>query len=142
MEWVPWRLFWRGFVRWWMRWTVNGKQYTVNGSGRFGVRLCDCETCLQPTAYSLQPIVNNYMESNFVDYIKIFCRSGRGGKGSAHLRREKFVPKGGPDGGDGGRGGHIILRGIRQLWTLLHFRYQKHIFSGYCVDGLRANLTR
>jgi GTP-binding protein len=81
------------------------------------------------------------MESNFVDYIKIFCRSGRGGKGSAHLRREKFVPKGGPDGGDGGRGGHIILRGNSQLWTLLHLRYQKHIFAGHGEDGLRANST-
>jgi GTP-binding protein len=67
--------------------------------------------------------------SNFVDYIKIFCRSGNGGRGSAHLRREKFVPKGGPDGGDGGRGGHIILRGNDQMWTLLHLRYQRHIFA-------------
>jgi GTP-binding protein len=81
------------------------------------------------------------MESNFVDYIKIFCRSGRGGKGSAHLRREKFIPKGGPDGGDGGRGGHIILRGNHQLWTLLHLRYQKHIFAGHGEDGQRANST-
>ncbi|MCU0455613.1 MAG: GTPase ObgE [Bacteroidales bacterium] len=68
--------------------------------------------------------------SNFVDYIKIFCRSGNGGKGSAHLRREKFIPKGGPDGGDGGRGGHVILRGNDQMWTLLHLRYQRHIFAG------------
>ncbi len=67
--------------------------------------------------------------SNFVDYIKIFCRSGNGGRGSAHLRREKFVPKGGPDGGDGGRGGHIILRGNDQMWTLLHLRFQRHIFA-------------
>jgi GTP-binding protein len=81
------------------------------------------------------------MESNFVDYIKIFCRSGRGGKGSAHLRREKFIPKGGPDGGDGGRGGHIILRGNSQLWTLLHLRYRKHIFAGHGDDGMRANKT-
>lgn len=80
-------------------------------------------------------------DSNFVDYIKIFCRSGRGGKGSAHLRREKFVPKGGPDGGDGGRGGHIILRGNSQLWTLLHLRYQKHIFAGHGEDGMKANKT-
>jgi GTP-binding protein len=80
-------------------------------------------------------------ESNFVDYIKIFCRSGRGGKGSAHLRREKFIPKGGPDGGDGGRGGHIILRGNSQLWTLLHLRYQKHIFAGHAEDGMRSNKT-
>lgn len=68
--------------------------------------------------------------SNFVDYVKIFCRSGNGGAGSAHLRREKFVPKGGPDGGDGGRGGHIILRGNSQMWTLLHLKYRRHIFAG------------
>jgi GTPase len=80
-------------------------------------------------------------ESNFVDYIKIFCRSGRGGKGSAHLRREKFIPKGGPDGGDGGRGGHIILRGNTQLWTLLHLRFRKHIFAGHAEDGMKANKT-
>jgi GTP-binding protein len=73
--------------------------------------------------------------SNFVDYIKIFCRAGNGGAGSAHLRREKFVPKGGPDGGDGGRGGHIILRGNDQMWTLLHLRYQRHIFAGNGVGG-------
>jgi GTP-binding protein len=80
-------------------------------------------------------------ESNFVDYIKIFCRSGRGGKGSAHLRREKFVPKGGPDGGDGGRGGHIILHGNGQLWTLLHLRYKKHIFANHAQDGMKSNKT-
>ena len=67
--------------------------------------------------------------SNFVDYVKIFCRSGKGGPGSAHLRRAKYIPKGGPDGGDGGRGGHIILRGNSQRWTLLHLRYKKHIFA-------------
>ncbi|MEI6123516.1 MAG: GTPase ObgE [Bacteroidota bacterium] len=65
--------------------------------------------------------------SNFVDYIKINCKSGKGGAGSAHLRREKYIPKGGPDGGDGGRGGHIILKGNSQLWTLLHLRYTRHI---------------
>lgn len=64
---------------------------------------------------------------NFVDYVKIFCKSGRGGAGSRHFRREKFVPKGGPDGGDGGRGGHIILKGNKQMWTLLHLKYRKHI---------------
>lgn len=69
------------------------------------------------------------MTSNFVDYIKIFCRSGNGGAGSAHLRREKYIPKGGPDGGDGGRGGHIILRGNDQMWTLLHLKYKRHIFA-------------
>jgi len=67
--------------------------------------------------------------SNFVDYVKIYCRSGNGGPGSTHLRREKFIPKGGPDGGDGGRGGHIILRGNSQMWTLLHLRYKRHIFA-------------
>lgn len=67
--------------------------------------------------------------SNFIDYVKIYCRSGSGGAGSVHFRREKFVPKGGPDGGDGGRGGHVILKGNAQLWTLLHLRYQKHIFA-------------
>jgi len=73
--------------------------------------------------------------SNFVDYIKIFCRSGNGGAGSAHLRREKFIPKGGPDGGNGGRGGHIILRGNDQMWTLLHLRYKRHIFAENGVSG-------
>ena len=65
--------------------------------------------------------------SNFVDYIRVFCASGNGGKGSTHLRREKFVAKGGPDGGDGGRGAHVILRGNSQFWTLIHLRYRKHI---------------
>lgn len=65
--------------------------------------------------------------SNFVDYIKIYCRSGKGGAGSSHLRREKFNPKGGPDGGDGGRGGHVILKGNQHLWTLLHLRYTRHV---------------
>ena len=74
-------------------------------------------------------------ESNFVDYVKIFCKSGNGGAGSAHLRREKFVAFGGPDGGDGGRGGHIILRGNEQMWTLLHLKYQKHISAGNGESG-------
>jgi GTP-binding protein len=69
-------------------------------------------------------------ESNFVDYVKICCKSGNGGPGSAHLRREKFTALGGPDGGDGGRGGHIILKGSVNLWTLLHLKYQKHIKAG------------
>lgn len=73
--------------------------------------------------------------SNFVDYVKIYCRSGNGGAGSAHLRREKFIPKGGPDGGDGGRGGHIILKGNNQMWTLLHLRYRRHIFAGNGESG-------
>ena len=64
-------------------------------------------------------------ESNFIDYVKIFCASGPGGAGSMHLHRAKYVPKGGPDGGDGGRGGHIILRANPQFWTLIHLRYRK-----------------
>lgn len=79
--------------------------------------------------------------SNFVDYVKIFCRSGRGGAGSVHLRREKFVPKGGPDGGDGGRGGHIYLKGNNQLWTLLHLKYQRHIYAGDGEPGSGARCT-
>lgn len=67
--------------------------------------------------------------SNFIDYVKICCRSGKGGAGAVHLRREKHVPKGGPDGGDGGRGGHIILRGNAQFWTLIHLRYRKHVIA-------------
>ncbi len=77
-------------------------------------------------------------ESNFVDYIKIFCRSGKGGAGSAHLHREKFIPKGGPDGGDGGRGGNIYIKGNRNLWTLLHLRYKKHVFAGDGQPGTSA----
>jgi GTP-binding protein len=73
--------------------------------------------------------------SNFVDYIKVFCRSGNGGAGSAHLRREKFIPKGGPDGGDGGKGGDIILRGNQHLWTLLHMRFKRHLFAGNGTPG-------
>ena len=71
-------------------------------------------------------------ESNFIDYVKILCRSGKGGAGSRHFHRAKYVPKGGPDGGDGGRGGHIILRGNRHMWTLLPLRYQRHVFA---TDG-------
>ena len=74
-------------------------------------------------------------ETNFVDYVKIFGRSGKGGPGSAHLRREKFIPKGGPDGGDGGRGGNVILAGSSQLWTLLHLKFRKHIFAGHGGSG-------
>ena len=72
---------------------------------------------------------------NFIDYIKIFCKSGNGGSGSSHFRREKFVPKGGPDGGDGGQGGNIILKGNSQLWTLLHLRYTKHLTAENGGDG-------
>ena len=74
-------------------------------------------------------------DTNFVDYVKIFCKSGNGGPGSTHLRREKSEPKGGPDGGDGGRGGHIILRGNAQMWTLLHLKYRKHVFAGHGGSG-------
>lgn len=79
--------------------------------------------------------------SNFVDYVKIFCRSGAGGPGSAHFRREKFVPFGGPDGGDGGRGGSVLLKGDRQYWTLLHLKYQRHVFAedGAAGSGARSS---
>ena len=79
--------------------------------------------------------------SNFVDYVKIFCRSGKGGAGSLHFRREKYIPKGGPDGGDGGRGGDIIMRGNAQMWTLLHLRYTKHLFAGDGQNGGQNQLT-
>lgn len=75
---------------------------------------------------------------NFIDYVKIFVQSGNGGPGSMHFRREKYVPKGGPDGGDGGRGGHIILRGNKQLWTLLHLKYRKHIKAQHGEGGKGA----
>ena len=68
--------------------------------------------------------------SNFVDYVKIYCRSGKGGAGSTHFHREKFIQKGGPDGGDGGRGGHVILRGNKNYWTLIHLKYARHIHAG------------
>lgn len=74
-------------------------------------------------------------ETNFVDYVRIFCRSGKGGAGSMHMRREKYIPKGGPDGGDGGRGGHIILRPNTNMWTLLHLKWQRHIFAGDGAGG-------
>lgn len=79
----------------------------------------------------------NMAESNFVDYVKIYCRSGKGGRGSTHMRRVKYNPTGGPDGGDGGRGGHIILRGNRNYWTLLHLRYQRHVFAENGGNGSR-----
>jgi GTP-binding protein len=78
-------------------------------------------------------------DSNFVDYVKICCRSGKGGAGSRHFRREKFVPKGGPDGGDGGRGGHIIVRGNKEMWTLLHLKYRKHVIA---EDGEAGSSSR
>ena len=77
-------------------------------------------------------------ESNFVDYVKIYCRSGKGGRGSTHMRREKYCPNGGPDGGDGGRGGHIILRGNRNYWTLLHLKYDRHAMAGHGESGSKG----
>lgn len=74
-------------------------------------------------------------DSNFIDYVKVLCRSGKGGAGSRHFYRAKYVPKGGPDGGDGGRGGHIILRGNAHMWTLLPLRYRRHIFAGNGQSG-------
>ena len=79
--------------------------------------------------------------SNFIDYVKICCRSGKGGAGSTHLRRDRRTPKGGPDGGDGGRGGHIILRGNSQYWTLLHLKYQKHVIAGHGQPGSGSRST-
>ena len=75
--------------------------------------------------------------TNFIDYVKIYVRSGKGGAGSAHLKREKYRPKAGPDGGDGGKGGSIIVRGNKQYWTLLHLKYQKHIIAEDGVAGMR-----
>lgn len=76
------------------------------------------------------------MASNFVDYVKIFFRSGNGGGGAVSFRREKYIPKGGPDGGDGGRGGHIIIKANPQLWTLLHLKYRKHIHASNGQNGM------
>src|SRR5215212_9296783 len=78
---------------------------------------------------------------NFVDYVKIMCRSGAGGAGAVHFHRDRYTAKGGPDGGDGGRGGHIILRGNKQLWTLLHLKYRKHIHAKNGIRGGDANRT-
>ena len=78
-------------------------------------------------------------DSNFIDYVKIMCRSGKGGAGSRHFHRAKYLPKGGPDGGNGGRGGHIILKGNRNMWTLLPLRYQRHIFA---TDGEHGGENR
>lgn len=72
---------------------------------------------------------------NFVDYVKIHCKSGKGGAGSRHMRREKYIPKGGPDGGDGGRGGHVIVRGNNNMWTLLHLKFKKHIKADHGGSG-------
>lgn len=80
-------------------------------------------------------------EGNFVDYVKVALASGNGGKGSTHLHREKYVAKGGPDGGDGGRGGHVILRGNKQLWTLMSFKFQRHFKAGHGSHGSKNKST-
>lgn len=80
-------------------------------------------------------------EGNFVDYIKIYASSGKGGRGSAHLHREKYITKGGPDGGDGGRGGHIILRGNKDMWTLFHLKFKKHFRAEQGGDGSKSRST-
>ena len=80
-------------------------------------------------------------EGNFVDYIKVYASSGKGGRGSAHLHREKFITKGGPDGGDGGRGGHIILRGSKDMWTLFHLKFKKHFRAEQGGDGSKSRST-
>ena len=80
-------------------------------------------------------------EGNFVDYVKVFLTSGNGGKGSVHLHREKYITKGGPDGGDGGRGGHVILRGNQNLWTLVTFKYKKHFKAGHGGHGSKSRST-
>lgn len=80
-------------------------------------------------------------EGNFVDYVKIYAASGKGGKGSTHLHREKFIEKGGPDGGDGGRGGHVILKGNKNLWTLFHLKFMRHIKAGHGEDGGSSRST-
>lgn len=79
--------------------------------------------------------------TNFVDYVKIFCRSGAGGPGSAHLHRDNLTAKGGPDGGDGGRGGHVIIRGNNNYWTLIHLKYQRHVFAGDGGSGSKCRST-
>ena len=80
-------------------------------------------------------------EGNFVDYVKVHVSSGNGGKGSAHLHREKYITKGGPDGGDGGRGGHIIARGNKNLWTLLHYKFKRHFKAGHGEHGSKNRST-
>ena len=80
-------------------------------------------------------------EGNFVDYVKIHVSSGKGGQGSTHLHREKFIEKGGPDGGDGGRGGHVIIRGNSNLWTLLHLKFQRHARAGHGGHGSKSRST-
>jgi GTP-binding protein len=80
-------------------------------------------------------------EGNFVDYVKVYASSGNGGKGSVHLHREKFITKGGPDGGDGGRGGHVILKGNENIWTLYHLKFKKHFRAGHGLHGSKSRST-
>ena len=80
-------------------------------------------------------------ETNFIDYVKIYCRSGKGGRGSAHMHRAKYMPKGGPDGGNGGNGGSVILRGNRNYWTLLHLRYDRHAYAEHGGNGSKSKST-
>src|SRR6185369_13247128 len=81
------------------------------------------------------------MDNNFVDYVKVCCRSGKGGAGAVHFHRDKLTAFGGPDGGNGGRGGHIILRGNKQMWTLIHLKYRKHVIAEEGEGGSHANST-
>lgn len=81
------------------------------------------------------------METNFIDYVKIYCRSGKGGRGSAHLHRAKYMPKGGPDGGNGGNGGNVVLRGNHNYWTLLHLRYERHAYAEHGENGSKEKCT-
>lgn len=80
-------------------------------------------------------------EGNFVDYVKMYVSSGSGGKGSVHLHREKYITKGGPDGGDGGRGGHVILKGNSNIWTLFHLKFKKHVRAGHGASGSKSRST-
>ena len=81
------------------------------------------------------------MKTNFIDHVRICCRSGKGGAGSRHMFRSRSVTEGGPDGGDGGRGGHVIIEGNKQLWTLLHLRYKKHIIASEGKAGSKSEST-
>lgn len=81
------------------------------------------------------------MKTNFIDHVRVCCRSGKGGPGSTHLERSRITMKGGPDGGDGGRGGHVIMVGNKQLWTLIHLRYRKHIIAGHGATGTQSKST-
>ncbi|MBR6117381.1 MAG: GTPase ObgE [Paludibacteraceae bacterium] len=98
--------------------------------------MCSCRSCVSSIANRKN---KSLMAANFIDYVKIYCRSGKGGAGCMHLHRAKYLPKGGPDGGDGGKGGSIILQGNRNLWTLLHLKYQKHIMA---TDGGKGGQSR